>query len=246
MQHGVFYINESTERAAGAERCSPATPTRSASTWRTASKAGEGLVGQCALEKQSIVLTQVPGRLRPDQLGARRGDAAEHRRAAGAVRGRGEGGHRAGLVLPVQRHPPHVPRPAHREHRHRAQHDRGDDADRGAAEAVAVARRRAADAPARADRDEHAARAAGAHAAGVEERLKQQQEELQQTNEELEEKAELLAKQNREVENKNQRRSSWRGPRSRRRPSSSRSRRSTSRSSSRTCRTSCARRSTAC
>jgi len=36
-----------------------------------------------------------------------------------------------------------------------------------------------------------------------EERLKQQQEELQQTNQELEEKAELLAKQNLEVENKN-------------------------------------------
>ncbi len=36
-----------------------------------------------------------------------------------------------------------------------------------------------------------------------EERLRQQQEELQQTNEELEEKAELLARQNMEVENKN-------------------------------------------
>jgi HAMP domain-containing protein/signal transduction histidine kinase/DNA-binding response OmpR family regulator len=36
-----------------------------------------------------------------------------------------------------------------------------------------------------------------------EERLKQQQEELQQTNEELEEKAELLARQNSEVEKKN-------------------------------------------
>jgi HAMP domain-containing protein/CheY-like chemotaxis protein/GAF domain-containing protein len=36
-----------------------------------------------------------------------------------------------------------------------------------------------------------------------EERLKQQQEELQQTNEELEEKAELLVKQNMEVEQKN-------------------------------------------
>src|SRR5919198_696762 len=35
------------------------------------------------------------------------------------------------------------------------------------------------------------------------EELEQQQQELQQTNEELEEKAELLAKQNREVENKN-------------------------------------------
>ncbi len=37
-----------------------------------------------------------------------------------------------------------------------------------------------------------------------EERLKQQQEELQQTNEELEEKAELLVRQNMEVEKKNQ------------------------------------------
>ena len=37
-----------------------------------------------------------------------------------------------------------------------------------------------------------------------EERLKQQQEELQQTNEELEEKAELLVRQNMEVETKNQ------------------------------------------
>ncbi len=36
-----------------------------------------------------------------------------------------------------------------------------------------------------------------------EERLKEQQEELQQTNEELEEKAELLAQQNRDVERKN-------------------------------------------
>jgi HAMP domain-containing protein/CheY-like chemotaxis protein/signal transduction histidine kinase len=36
-----------------------------------------------------------------------------------------------------------------------------------------------------------------------EERLRQQQEELQQTNEELEEKAELLARQNQEVETKN-------------------------------------------
>ena len=37
--------------------------------------------------------------------------------------------------------PSDVPEPAHRKHRHRAQHHHGDDADRGAAQAVAVARR---------------------------------------------------------------------------------------------------------
>ena len=46
-------------------------------------------------------------------------------------------------------------------HRHRAQHHRRQHADRGAAQAVAVARRRAADAAAGADRDQQAARAAG-------------------------------------------------------------------------------------
>ena len=107
------------------------------------------------------------GRLRPHQLRARRRQAAQHRRPAGAVRRGGQGGHRARVVLPLQRHPPDVPGPAHREHRDRAEHDRGDDADRGAAEAVAVARRGAADAAAGADRDERAARAAGPHAPGV-------------------------------------------------------------------------------
>ena len=39
-----------------------------------------------------------PARLHPHQLGPGRGAAAQHHRAAGAVRGRGQGGHRAGLV----------------------------------------------------------------------------------------------------------------------------------------------------
>ena len=42
-------------------RCSPAT--RSATTRRSASRSGKGLVGQCALEKQRILLTKVPPQL---------------------------------------------------------------------------------------------------------------------------------------------------------------------------------------
>ena len=156
-QHGVFYINESQNGEPELTLlASYAYPERKNLANRF--KAGEGLVGQCALEKQRILLTDVPGDYVQISSGLGEAHAAEHRRAAGAVRGRGQGGDRAGLVLPLQRHPPDLPRPAHREHRHRAQHDRRDDADRGAAEAVAVARRRAADAAAGADRDQHAAR----------------------------------------------------------------------------------------
>ena len=64
-------------------------------------------------------------RLREDQLGARRVAAAQHHRPAGPVRGVGARRGRARLVLAVQRHPPGVPRSAHREHRPRPQHHRG-------------------------------------------------------------------------------------------------------------------------
>jgi hypothetical protein len=42
------------------------------------------------------------GRLHPDQLGARRGAAAQHHGAPDPLRGRGEGGGRAGVVPPLQ------------------------------------------------------------------------------------------------------------------------------------------------
>ena len=65
-QHGVFYIDgrRGDERAA---RCScwPATPTGSASSLGNEFRLGEGLVGQCALEKERILLTEVPRRLHP-------------------------------------------------------------------------------------------------------------------------------------------------------------------------------------
>ena len=71
--------------------------------------------------------------LRQDQLQPRRRHAAQHRRAAGALRRRSEGGHRAGLVPPFHRREPGVSRSAHAEHRHRAEHHRGHHADRAAA-----------------------------------------------------------------------------------------------------------------
>ena len=77
-------------------------------------------------------------RLREDQLGTWRGDAAEHHRAAGAVRGLGARRRRARVLLRVQPDPPDVSRLDHREHRPRSEHDRGQHADREPAHAVAV------------------------------------------------------------------------------------------------------------
>ena len=48
--------------------CSPATPSRAAGRGAAEFTLGEGLVGQCALEKQKIVLDQRAARLHPHQL----------------------------------------------------------------------------------------------------------------------------------------------------------------------------------
>ena len=82
------------------------------------------------------------GRLHPDRIGARRGGAAQHHRHAGPLRGRGDGGDRARRVPAFTRVAADVPRAARRDDRRRAQHDPGEHAHRGAARAVAVARRR--------------------------------------------------------------------------------------------------------
>ena len=134
-------------------------------------KEGEGLVGQVAFEKERILLTDVPD----DYIV----------RTMKISSGLGEATPRNIVVLPVlfekqvkavielasfkavQRDPPDVPRPAHREHRHRAQHARREHAHRGAAQAVAVAHAGAAAPAAGAPGDEPAARGAGPVAARV-------------------------------------------------------------------------------
>ena len=83
-------------------RCSPATPIGDDQPKRI--EVGDGLVGQCALEKQRILLDQgaaATTRGSSSSLGA--APPEEHRRAAGAVRGRDQGGHRAGVARAVHR-----------------------------------------------------------------------------------------------------------------------------------------------
>ena len=80
------------------------------------------------------------------------------------VRGPDQGGDRARLAARFRSRAPDVPRAADQQHRHRAQQHRGDDADRGPADAVPAAGRRAADAAEGAAADQRAARAEGAAA----------------------------------------------------------------------------------
>ena len=182
------------------------------------STSGKGLVGQCALEKQKILLTNVP----PDyiRISSGLGDAAaaEHPRAAAHLRRPGPGRARTGLVRGLQPDAPGVPRSAHRIDRHRAQHDRSQHADGGPAQAVAVARPAAADAGRRNCRTR--TRNCRRRPACSPSRTRKW--------------------------NARTRKSNRPARSSKRRPSSSPSPRSTSPSSWRTCRTNCGRRSTAC
>ena len=154
------------------------------------------------------------GRRRPRVLqrpAAQRGGVPDH------VRGQDQGGAGARLAGRVRAVAPGVPRAAHREPRHRAQQHRSHDADRGAAQAVAAARRRAADAA-----DASCSRPTSSSG-------RRRSSSPSRTPRSSARTA----------------RSSRRGARSRKRRPSSRSPRSTSPSSWPTCRTSCARRSTA-
>ncbi len=100
----------------------------------------------------------------PDWLGLLPGAAAQHGRAAGDLRRSNQGRRQPGLAGPFHADTPRVPRTAHREHRHPAELDRSDDADRRPAEAVAAVDQRAADAAERAAADQRAAGAQGAAA----------------------------------------------------------------------------------
>ncbi len=111
-QHGTFYIAESQESktvlkllAGYAIADRDGVPTQF--------EVGQGLVGQCAREKERILVTNRSGRIHPDQFQPGQHGAGEHRGAAGAVRRRRQGGHRAGFVRAVQRYPPGVSRSAH-------------------------------------------------------------------------------------------------------------------------------------
>ena len=142
-QQGVFYMlddvaGRAAPQAAG-QLCVPqrqrprATTATSARAWSASARS----------RRRRSCCRSVPPRLPRDFLGPGRRGAGQHHRSARAVRGRGQGRAGAGVVRALQPDAPGLPRPADREHRHRAQHDRGQHADGGPAEAVAVAGRRA-------------------------------------------------------------------------------------------------------
>ena len=115
---------------------------------------GEGFVGECAVQRQRMLLARVPADAIRLGAGLVEAPAAQRHRAAGAVRRRDQGRHRAGVAVRIHRAAPGLPRAAHRFHRRGAQHHRSHDAHRGPAQAVAGARRRTADAADRAAADQ--------------------------------------------------------------------------------------------
>ena len=109
-------------------------------------RVGAGLVGQCALDKRRMLITELPGNTVPIRSGLF------------------EATPRNVIVLPVLFEDrvkavielaclnvftdlaPRLPGTTHRQHRYRAEQYRSDDADRRSVEAIAAARRRTADA----------------------------------------------------------------------------------------------------
>ena len=179
---------------------------------------GEGLVGQCALEKERILLTDVPADY--IQINSGLGESPPLNIIVLPILF--EGSVRAVIELAsfarLQRDPPVAAGSADREHRPRAQHRRGHLGHREAARAVAVAGPGAAVPPGAAAPVQRGSRRAGDPAGRQEQRGRGQ------------------------VPGGRGGQAAGRGEGH----GARRSRRSTSRSSSPTCRTSCARRSTAC
>ncbi len=166
-QQGVFYLMETNGTDEPLLRLLSSYAFRERKHLSNKFQIGEGLVGQCRAGKRAHPAHRGAERLHQDRLGAGRGVAGQCDRAAGGLRGRGQGRHRAGLVPPLQRDALDLSRPADRKHRDRAQHHRRQHADRGAAGPVAVAGRGTSGPAARADRHQPPAGATGAVAPGL-------------------------------------------------------------------------------
>ena len=216
-QQGVVYVMDFDERGADAQAARELRRSPTRATSRAATRCGEGLVGQCAADGRRILLNDIPRDAIHVRSGLIEARAAQHHRAAGAVRRPGEGRDRARLDARVHRLAPRVPRAAHRQHRRRAQHDRSDDAHRG---------------PARSSRRSSPAS------------CRRSRRSCSRPTKSSPTRRSCSPSRTRKWSART-RKSSWRAARWKRRRPSSRSPRATSPSSSRTCRTSCARRSTA-
>ena len=125
---------------------------------------GEGLIGQCALDKRRLLINEMPSHAVSIGSALVQGCSAQRDRVADPVRERGEGRDRTFLCQRLHRSSDRLPRATDEQHRHRAEQHRGHDADRGSAQAVATACRRAANPATRAATDQRSARAKGAAA----------------------------------------------------------------------------------
>ena len=121
--------------------CSPAMPIASATTSPMQFRVGQGLVGQCALEKERFVLTDVP----PDyiKISSGLGEATPLSIVVLPVLFEGEVKAVVELASFHQFSDIHlgIPRPTYRIHGHRVEHHRGDHANGRATQAIAGARR---------------------------------------------------------------------------------------------------------
>ena len=170
-QHGVFYMMEQSDgepvlrlhqhlclpRAEGASATARGSPW--ARAWSASAAAFEEGADPHRRRSRATTSGSAPG------LGGQ--PPAEHCRPAGPVRGERQGRDRAGLLPSVQGDPPQPARSAHRDDRHRAQHDRRQHADRVSAHAVAIARRGADQPAGGAEGDQHPPREAGGDPQGV-------------------------------------------------------------------------------
>ena len=204
MQHGVFYLNEGPEHGEADMKLLASYAYRERKNIANRFRAGEGLVGQCAFEKERILLTDVPANY--IQINSGLGEAPPLNIVVLPVLFEGQikavielaSFHRfsdihltffdqltesIGIVLNT------ITATMRTEELLKQSQTLANELQTRQAELTETNRRLQEQAKTLQE---------------SEERLRQQQDELQQTNEELEEKANLLAKQNLEVERKNQ------------------------------------------
>src|SRR5205823_4757750 len=203
MQHGVFYINEGPEGGEVDMKLLASYAYRERKNIANRFRAGEGLVGQCAFEKDRILLVDVPsdyiqinsglGEAKPlnivvlpvlfeDQVKAVIELASFHRFSDIHLTFFDQLTESIGIVLNT------ITATMRTEELLKQSQTLANELQTRQAELTETNRRLQEQAKTLQE---------------SEERLRQQQDELQQTNEELEEKANLLAKQNLEVERKN-------------------------------------------
>ena len=173
-QQGVLYVLDSSEQD-GILRLLAGYAHKTQAAFGETLRLGEGLIGQCAMDRRKIQLDRVPAEYFKVVSGL--GEATPQHVVILPILFR-RAGERASSSWPrstSSTRAPCLPRPAHRKHRHRPAHHRGQHAHGRPAEAVAVAGAGAAVPAAGAAADQPAARREG-QAAGRTERRSGAQE----------------------------------------------------------------------